>query len=122
MSNTFDAFTLGYLTAALWTTDDNPGSGEWQEHDDWTIDDIAPDAIQDAIADCAAFQIDNGADLEHAGDAERNGIDFWLTRNHHGAGFWDRGYGAVGDRLTDAAHAYGEADLYRGDDGKLYFS
>lgn len=36
------------------------------------------------------------------------GMDFHLTRNHHGAGYWDRGTGDVGRRLTDNAHPYGE--------------
>jgi len=44
------------------------------------------------------------------------GHDFYLTRERHGAGFWDRGLGELGDYLTDIAHAYGEAEqLY--DDG-----
>ena len=48
------------------------------------------------------------------------GHDYVLTCNGHGAGFWDRGLGELGDRLTDAAHAEGEFDLYVGDDGELY--
>lgn len=47
---------------------------------------------------------------------EQHGHDFALTRNHHGAGFWDRGYGDVGDRLTEAAQAYGEHSVLT-DDG-----
>ena len=35
--------------------------------------------------------------------------DFALTRNRHGAGFWDRGLGDIGARLTEAAHAYGDS-------------
>lgn len=46
--------------------------------------------------------------------------DFWLTRNHHGAGFWDRGLGSVGDKLTKCAHSFGSVDLYVGDDGLIY--
>lgn len=38
----------------------------------------------------------------------RAGHDFWLTRGGHGTGFWDRGLGELGDRLSDAAQAYGE--------------
>lgn len=53
---------------------------------------------------------------------ESAGHDFVLTRNHHGVGFWDRGYGDKGDRLTEAAHAYGDVSLYKGDDGKLYLT
>lgn len=40
--------------------------------------------------------------------AEQIGHDFWLTRNRHGAGFWDRGLGALGERLTHIAHSMGE--------------
>jgi len=48
------------------------------------------------------------------------GYDFWLTRNGHGAGFWDRGLGDLGERLTEAAKVYGGVDLYVGDDGRIY--
>jgi hypothetical protein len=52
--------------------------------------------------------------------AARAGHDFWLTRNGHGAGFWDRGLGDLGERLSKAAKVYGEVYLYPGDDGKVY--
>jgi len=45
------------------------------------------------------------------------GHDYALTRNGHGAGFWDSGLGAVGDELTDMAQAYGESWLYVNDSG-----
>lgn len=39
----------------------------------------------------------------------RAGHDFYLTRNGHGAGFWDGDYEkAKGQRLTDACRPYGE--------------
>ena len=58
---------------------------------------------------------------QHAGyDKDQAGYDFWLTRNHHGAGFWDRGLDGVGRALTDAAHVYGEVNLYVGDNGRIY--
>ena len=47
---------------------------------------------------------------------EQHGHDFALTRNGHGTGFWDRGYGVVGGRLTEAAQAYGEHSVLT-DDG-----
>ena len=37
------------------------------------------------------------------------GHDLWLTRNGHGAGFWDRGLGELGERLSEAARSLGEA-------------
>lgn len=73
-------------------------------------------------ADVREFIRDNAADVEHL-SPESVGHDFWLTRNRHGAGFWDGDYAPeVGKRLTDAAHAYGSCDLYVGDDGWVYCS
>ena len=47
--------------------------------------------------------------------------DWALTRNHHGAGFWDGGWDAPwGQMLTDLAHASGEINLYLGDDSLVY--
>ncbi len=71
------------------------------------------------VRDCQNFQQQN-AELLGQIDDEQAGHDFWLTRCGHGAGFWDRGLGEIGDRLTDAAHAAGNVDLYLGDDGKIY--
>ena len=51
---------------------------------------------------------------------EQFGHDFWLTRQHHGAGFWDRGHGAVGDTLTNWAQTYSTKYAYVGDDGLFY--
>ena len=53
------------------------------------------------------------------GDMKVHGADFALTRNHHGDGFWARGYGDVGDRLTVAAHAYGEVTVELDADGDV---
>jgi hypothetical protein len=60
---------------------------------------------------------------------ERLAHDLWLTRNGHGAGFWDRKftYGEdgdpipeLGDELTALAEALGTVDVYKGDDGRAY--
>ena len=49
------------------------------------------------------------------------GHDLWLTRNHHGTGFWDRGYeDTISGILTKASKSLGEVQLYIGDDTKLY--
>lgn len=75
--------------------------------------------------DAHEFYAANVADLRASTlDMERCGHDFWLTRNRHGAGFWgDKGRGADADaaldRLTKASHAYGEASLILGADGKI---
>jgi len=43
-----------------------------------------------------------------------------MTRNGHGAGFWDGDWPDDGDRLTKASEAYGTFDLYVGDDGEIH--
>lgn len=62
---------------------------------------------QDFLDTCDAA----GLDLSGI-DSSQLGHDFWLTRNRHGAGFWDRGLGELGKQLTDLAHAAGECSLY----------
>lgn len=52
--------------------------------------------------------------------SELFGHDFYLTREGHGAGFWDRGLGDLGDYLTGIAKSYGSADaLYDNGEGML---
>lgn len=114
-----DTFTAAYLLAALWSSTDDGGAPLDRDH---TIADLAPETIRDAERDCAAFRETYGASLDASGAPEaQHGHDFWLTRNRHGAGFWDRGYPkAVSDALTAGAHGFGELDLYIGDDGQIY--
>ena len=118
-----DAFTRAYVEAALWTsTDDN---GETLDKD-YTTNDIALGCLALMVEDCRRFQSKNLADLSRYTDTkytpeELGGQDFWLTRNGHGAGFWDGTLPeSVGDRLTEAARAFGEFDLYVGDDNLIY--
>lgn len=112
-------FVDAYLEAALWASLDEEGNPldcpPYSRHE-W-----AQSAVNRAVRESNDFIRANLADLESVGRKAQHGHDFWLTRNHHGAGFWDRGYGAVGKRLTDAAHAYGELHVWAGDDGKFYF-
>lgn len=87
--------------------------------EDYSLEDIAPEALREIEQDCRHFLAECSADLAGI-DAEQAGHDFCLTRNHHGAGFWDRGLGEVGERLTRAAQVYGESGEYVGADGRIY--
>lgn len=40
------------------------------------------------------------------------GHDFWLTRNGHGAGAWDRGAGESGEEVSKMMRSYGDACLW----------
>jgi hypothetical protein len=120
-----DDFIDGYLTCALWSSmdDSDPNTGGVPLDQNYDKDDIAPESRAKMEADCKAFLASNIDDIP-ADKMSSAGHDFWLTRNGHGAGFWDRGEGfypeGAGRRLTDAAHVYGSCDLYIGDDGKIH--
>jgi len=104
-------FIDAYLEAALWAS--STGDDEKPLDDQgFTIHDFTQKAIKEAIKDANEFIRKNREDLEAVGDPSQHGHDFWLTRNHHGAGFWDRGYGEVGERLTKAAHTFSEVNAY----------
>lgn len=111
-----DEFTRGYVGCALWLSDENPRPGSWDHNVDKWIKKLDAKSLAAMERDCADFQAANVDTLSHAYvtgyTAARAGHDFWLTRNHHGAGFWDRDLGELGDVLTTAAHACGERDLY----------
>ncbi len=127
MSTKLDNFTAAYIECALWSSmDENDEALDAN----YSIEDFAPAALASIIEDCADFQ-SSFADLlaqayelySHSPDwthEAQAGHDFWLTRNRHGAGFWDRGLGEVGRRLTEMSHPYGEVNLYVGDDGRIY--
>lgn len=113
----------GYLTALLWSTSD----GELESLEGF---ELAPEALEQCRADCARFVAIARIDLikyEKEGGfpmpEQYAGHDFWLTRAGHGVGFWDRGLGALGDRLTATVKAnFKNVDPYIGDDGKVYLS
>jgi hypothetical protein len=111
-----EVVTKHYLIAALWSSTDEHGEPLDAVY---SLDDIAPEAQAKALEDCADFIQSCGEALE-ALNPEQVGHDFWLTRNHHGTGFWDRGLGALGDHLTKMAQAYSECDAVIGDDGLIY--
>ena len=117
-----EGFLNGYITALLWSSTDGNGAPL-----DQTDRQLAPEALANCREDCARFMSMNAMDLtryELSGGfpmpSEYAGHDFLLTRNGHGAGFWDRGLGALGDRLTVAAGRFGNVDAYVGDDGLIH--
>ncbi len=119
-----DDFTKHYIVTALWSSnDESDDSGGEPLDSNYSTEDLAPCALSRIESDCAKFQADNASDLATLDDITDAGHDFWLTRNGHGVGFWDRPekYGKDrGDRLTQASEGFGECYLYVGDDGQLY--
>lgn len=124
---------IGYLDAALWSsTDSRYPEGEELDGDDyhdepfdrWAgIVDCSDRLIVHSLTDCESVMTQVGGAFDRycdrigsCGDgstpAERFGHDLWLTRNGHGAGFWDRGLDSLGGYLSDVASSMGGVDIY----------
>lgn len=134
MTIDLDAFFAGFIASGLWAENANlPGAADNDDTSFHTAGfsqkDLTPKARTRLRQDCADFIAQHEADLAEfmrrtQRPADHLGYDFWLTRNGHGAGFWDRvGGGESGQRLTKAC-GYGTpfppVDLYVGYDGQLH--
>lgn len=124
-----DLMLDAYIACALWSSTDNSRDDGGDPLDkNYSPDDLAPETRRKMRADCEAFVKTAREDLKEYAGASRDfwesvGHDFWLTRNGHGAGFWDGDWPEPqASRLTEAAEAMGEVNLYVGDDGKIYQS
>lgn len=139
----FDDFTAQYLVTALWAEtvslpvpegelrdgkmdvdEDDPlydirDGDPYDSH--FGLDDFTVDALLRAREDCVAFQGTHSDDLSDEDDSHA-AHDFWLTRNGHGAGYWDGDYEeSKGLRLTEGCKVFGELHVYVNDDGSLDF-
>lgn len=115
-------FTAGYVNAMVWA---NSYFEDEDEHSTLTSADL-PDEVRRELETAAydfleqpdAVRLIRSAKLLSSGYTFASaGHDFALTRNGHGAGFWDRGLGDVGVQLTEMAHAYGDSAILVNADG-----
>ena len=110
MNDFLDDMVQAYLACAWWA--DCPES---MQH---TIKEPTKATKLAAIEDCRDFMAKastQGIDVQQF-NADQVGHDFWLTRNGHGTGFWDREdtYGGelAADILTDVAKSFGDAYVH----------
>lgn len=130
-----DEMTMSYIETALWSSSCNgqvkDGHEQFCRGEDcdtsladigMTQSDMAPGQLSAIKAQVSDFvQLCEGeGDLLAGIDPGQAGHDLWLTRNGHGAGFWDRGLGQLGLDLSKWAKSFGEANLNVGDDGLVY--
>lgn len=113
----FEEFFLAYRVAAIWSSvDDNGGPID----DNYTVDDFSDESMEKMKFSCASFIVGNLSEIQsailyHTGYTwAQAGHDFWLTRNGHGAGFWDRGLGNDGVLLSEAARNFGCSQIEAG--------
>lgn len=107
-----------YLETALWSSNDDNGI---PLDNDYSIEDISIESLERQSLELSQFINDAGSLLDGL-DMTDVAHDFWLTRNRHGAGFWDGDYPeTVGQLLTHLSHKFKEVYVYVGDDNKVYF-
>lgn len=134
-----EQFTLGYLLGLAFTgsimSDDpdascnepifsNPG-GDIAEVVDPETDvwDKLPEHDQlQVITDCNDFLLQCAQQQIDLSDrAHEAGSDFHLTRNGHGAGFWDGDWDDIGKQLTELSRPYGTCELVQyGEDSEFF--
>ena len=111
-----------FTVALLWSsTGEDPGELT-DEHGLSDLAEVTSKNLQDA---CNGFLEEHGALVNQALDQdgyslEQAGHDLALSCNEHGAGFFDRGLGDVGETLQEAAQSFGPIVAYLGDDGLVY--
>ena len=111
-------FACGYVVALFFT------NGDSGDDDEFSFDRLGAERLTQAaraiiIDDCASFlSMQTRAVIDAcSGDYEQAGHDFWLTRQGHGVGFWDRKDDvwpeAARDFLTARSKDFGEVYMYR---------
>lgn len=121
-----DVMARHYIIAAIWA-----------DCEEGTSPRATKAAIAAAKKECATFCQRAGDLIERAAARHADGYgthpdcgsvepayaamghDLWLTRQHHGVGFWDRtelDADGLGDQLTEVCHRMGEPnyEFYRG--------
>lgn len=119
-----ETFKRAYIEAMLRSSTDDDDEPLDTKYD---YRDLAPSAVNQIDDDCAEFYLAHheaiDATWNHSRPAAYAGHDFWLTRNGHGAGFWDGGWPEpLGAQLTEASKKFGPCDPYVGDDGLIYLA
>ena len=135
-----NAMTDGYLEALLWTsvTDESAEEGGDETYQDAGFDayDVTPEfrarvldhLLGVVVAHPLAVRLYGARRVLPAGGSFRLGNvtvaqdggwdyfghDYLLTRDGHGAGFWDRGLGELGDYLTKIAENNGGSEYANG--------
>lgn len=110
-----EAFQSAYVEALIWQSTDDDVSA--MHHEGFGA--LDADAVAEVLADCDDFLtpevralITRALATEHGYSWSQAGHDLALTRNGHGAGYWDRGLGQLGEDLSEAAATMGDADLW----------
>lgn len=107
-----NVFVKSYIETAIWSSTDDDGEPLDKRFD---ASHLLDDSWLRCVAQCADFlsrpEVVKISGDWTAEDFRRAGHDFWLTRNGHGAGFWDGDWPNNGKELTEASKQAGECNL-----------
>jgi len=123
VSAIFDEAITTYARCARWASLDENGEayGDSVQIHYWTLKQMREEV--DAFLSAVAFLRPLDVWPAIAADPGQFGHDLWLTRNGHGAGFWDGDWPEpAATVLTDLAKIMGERDLILTDGGELQYS
>ena len=100
------------LETILWSSLANRTEDDQTTMDDHaTVHDFDGASIESLEAELKSFCELAADDIEDM-DPLQLGHDFALTRDGHGTGFWDRGLGERGERLSEVAKTFGSIEAY----------
>lgn len=102
-----------YLEAMLWVN---------EEMDEYSISDVDETLVESSKNDIDFFlklieHVDNAAEEANTYSDEQLGHNLLLSRNGHGAGFFDNN----NDTLQEICRKMKTVDAYIGDDNKIHF-
>lgn len=119
-----EEFIKAYIEAMIFTEsgeDDSPLEGATGDESEFD-----PKTLADIKKDCREFVERHSNDIETSCLTKERpyaqaGHDFWMNRNGHGVGFWEKEdwEAEAGERLNQASEEYGEVD-YIFDEGVIY--
>lgn len=112
-----NTFLDGYIDVAIWLLPEWTEEEEEHDNPDWSGEyfdrgSISPAALESITNDARDF-LSKAYPLVSA-DLSQAGHDFFLTRNGHGTGFWDRDevWGPYATALSELSGTYGSQSLW----------
>ena len=117
-----DKMAHGYINGALWVECSHVGEFEDDSFQDCGFDagDLTAEAYYMVVDLCKDYLAKVGNLVDHADMEDSDvGYNLYLTIAGHGAGFWDRGLGKIGEDLSDLCDGLPALRFFVTDENKI---
>ena len=111
-----DEILNSYIETAIWAEESNENDLKGKTINDFNEESVANSKIE--IYNFIKKAQQEAPDELSTYDSKALGHNLWLSRNGHGAGFFDDN----NDKLQNLARSIKPVDIYLGNDGKVYIS